>query len=76
MKKHLVFNKHLFDLCLIITYFPIFYKFFSLKEEEKFMNLKELNYLIERFGDVQLLEIKEELQKMGYACKIAGDKND
>ena len=28
MKKHLVFNKHLFDLCLIITYFPIFYKFF------------------------------------------------
>lgn len=49
---------------------------FSLKEEEKFMNLKELNDLIERFGDVQLLEIKEELQKMGYACKIAGDKND
>ena len=42
----------------------------------KFMNLKELNDLIERFGDVQLLEIKEELQKMGYACKIAGDKND
>lgn len=40
------------------------------------MNLKELNYLIERFGDVQLLEIKEELLKMGYACKIAGDKND
>lgn len=49
---------------------------FSLKEEEKFMDLKELNDLIERFGDVQLLEIKEELQKMGYACKIAGDKND
>ena len=42
----------------------------------KFMNLKELNDLIERFGDVQLLEIKEELQKMGYACKIAGDEND
>ena len=42
----------------------------------KDMNLKELNDLIERFGDVQLLEIKEELQKMGYACKIAGDKND
>ena len=40
------------------------------------MNLKELNDLIERFGDVKLLEIKEELQKMGYACKIAGDKND
>ena len=40
------------------------------------MNLKELNDLIERFGDVQLLEIKDELQKMGYACKIAGDKND
>lgn len=40
------------------------------------MNLKELNDLIERFGDVQLLEIKEELQKMGYAYKIAGDKND
>ena len=29
------------------------------------MNLKELNDLIERFGDVQLLEIKEELQKNG-----------
>ena len=40
------------------------------------MNLKELNYLIEKFGDIQLLEIKEELQEMGYACKIAGDKND
>ena len=75
-EKVLNFNKHLFDLCLIITYFLIFYKFFSLKEEEKCMNLKELNDLIERFGDVQLLEIKEELQKMGYACKIAGDKND
>ena len=70
------FYKHLFNLCLIITYFLIFYKFFSLKEEEKFMNLKELNDLIERFGDVKLLEIKEELQKMGYACKIVGDKND
>ena len=40
------------------------------------MSLKELNDLIERFGDVQLLEIKEELHKMGYTCKIAGDKND
>ena len=40
------------------------------------MNLKELNDLIERFGDVKLLEIKEELQKMGYAGKIVGDKND
>lgn len=40
------------------------------------MNLKELNDLIERFGNVKLLEIKEELKKMGYACKIAGDKND
>lgn len=40
------------------------------------MNLKELNDLIERFGDVQLLEIREELEKMGYACEIAGDKND
>ena len=40
------------------------------------MNLRELNDLIERFGDVKLLEIKEELQKMRYACKIAGDKND
>ena len=40
------------------------------------MSLKELNDLIERFGDVQLLKIKEELQKMGYACKIAGDKYD
>ena len=40
------------------------------------MNLKELNGLIEKFGNVTFLEIKEELQKMGYACKIAGDKND
>ena len=31
------------------------------------MNLKELNDLIERFGNVKFLEIKEELQKMGYA---------
>ena len=37
---------------------------------------KELNDLIEIFGDVKLLEIKEALQKMGYTCKIAGDKND
>ena len=29
------------------------------------MNLKELNDLIERFGDVQLVEIKEELKKNG-----------
>lgn len=49
--------------------------FFS-KKGGKFMNLKELNDLIERFGNVKFLEIKEELQKMGYACKIAGDKND
>ena len=28
------------------------------------MSLKELNDLIERFGDVQLLEIKKELQKI------------
>lgn len=49
--------------------------FFSQKGG-KFMNLKELNDLIERFGNVKFIEIKEELQKMGYACKIAGDKND
>ena len=40
------------------------------------MSFKELNDLIEKFGNVTFLEIKEELQKMGYACKIAGDKND
>ena len=40
------------------------------------MKLNELKELIEKFGNVTFLEIKEELQKMGYACKIAGDKND
>lgn len=62
-----MFNYNMFSYILQV--------FFS-QRGGKFMNLKELNDLIERFGDVQLLEIKEELQKMGYACKIAGDKND
>ena len=39
------------------------------------MKLTELQELIEKFGDVKLLEITEELKKLGYPCKIAGEKN-
>ncbi len=39
------------------------------------MKLSELQELIEKFGDVKLLEITEELKKLGYSCKIAGEKN-
>lgn len=41
----------------------------------RFMKLSELQELIEKFGDVKLLEITEELKKLGYSCKIAGEKN-
>ena len=39
------------------------------------MNLSELQELIKKYGDVTFLEIKEELKKLGYSCKIAGEKN-
>ena len=39
---------------------------FLQKEEEK---------LIKKYGDVTFLEIREELKKLGYPCKIAGEKN-
>ena len=39
------------------------------------MNLSELQELIKKYGDVRFLEIKEELKKLGYPCKIAGEKN-
>ena len=38
------------------------------------MKLKELQELIEKYGEnVTFLEIKEELKKLGYPCKIAGE---
>lgn len=39
------------------------------------MKLTELQELIKKYGDVTFLEIKEELKKLGYSCKIAGEKN-
>ena len=41
----------------------------------RFMKLTELQELIKKYGDVTFLEIKEELKKLGYSCKIAGEKN-
>lgn len=38
------------------------------------MKLSELEKLIEKYGkNVTFLEIKEELKKLGYPCKIAGE---
>jgi len=48
---------------------------FSSKRGGKIMKLSELQELIEKFGDVKLLEITEELKKLGYSCKIAGEVN-
>ena len=39
------------------------------------MKLTELQELIKKYGDVKLLEIREELKKLGYPCKIAGEEN-
>lgn len=40
------------------------------------MKLKELQELIEKYREnVTFLEIKEELKKLGYPCKIAGEIN-
>ena len=37
------------------------------------MKLTELQELIKKYGNVTFLEIKEELKKLGYPCKIAGE---
>lgn len=39
------------------------------------MKLSELQELIKKYGDVTFLEIREELKKLGYLCKIAGEKD-
>ena len=39
------------------------------------MRLSELEKLIEKYGNVTFFEIKEELKKLGYPCKIAGEEN-
>ena len=40
------------------------------------MKLTELRELIKKYGkNVTFLEIKEELKKLGYLCKIAGEIN-
>ena len=41
----------------------------------KIMKLSELQELIKKYGDVTFLEIREELKKLGYPCKIVGEKN-
>ena len=41
----------------------------------KIMKLSELQELIKKYGDVTFLEIREELKKLGYPCKIAGEKS-
>ena len=40
------------------------------------MRINELNELIKKYRNVKFLEIREELKKLGYACKIQGEKND
>jgi hypothetical protein len=40
------------------------------------MRINELNELIKKYGNVKFLEIRDELKKLGYACKIQGEKND
>ena len=37
------------------------------------MKLTELQELIKKYGNVTFLEIKEELKKLGYPCKIIGE---
>ena len=39
------------------------------------MKLSELQELINKYGDVTFLEIREELKKLGYLCKIACETN-
>lgn len=40
------------------------------------MKLTELQELINKYGEnTKFIEIKEELKKMGYPCKIEGEKN-
>lgn len=40
------------------------------------MKLTELQELINKYGEnTKFIEIKEEIKKMGYPCKIEGEKN-
>lgn len=40
------------------------------------MKLTELQELINKYGEnTKFIEIKEELKKLGYSCKIAGEEN-
>lgn len=34
------------------------------------MKLSELKKLVEKYGDVKLLDITEELKALGYACNV------
>lgn len=36
------------------------------------MKLSELRKLVEKHGDVKLLDIIEELKALGYACNVPG----
>lgn len=40
------------------------------------MRVLELQELISKYGEnTKFIEIKEELKKLGYSCKIAGEAN-
>lgn len=40
------------------------------------MKLTELQELIDKYGErTKFIEIKDELKKLGYSCKIAGEIN-
>lgn len=40
------------------------------------MRISELQELIKKYGETtKFIEIKEELKKLGYPCRIAGEKN-
>jgi hypothetical protein len=40
------------------------------------MRVSELEKLIQKYGkNTKFIEIKEELKKLGYPCKIAGEEN-
>lgn len=41
------------------------------------MRVSELQELIKKYGETtkKFIEIKEELKKLGYPCRIAGEEN-
>ena len=39
------------------------------------MKATDLKKLIEKYGKVTFIEIREELKELGYPCKIVGEVN-